>query len=396
MQTKRKALRRSLWASALAILLCIAMLLGTTFAWFTDTVSSTGNTIQAGTLSIQLNGADTAATLFSSANDLWEPGYSQKAAFTVKNTGNLWLKYSLQVVNVQDNDGLAKVLDVYLQNSSATSLEGADFLGTVADLASGLGTASTKDQPLAPGASSDEKVLVIKMKESAGNEYQNKKVTFDINILATQYTAEEDGFGSDQYDADAKYPTVVSNAAELSEAVTKGGEVKLTGEVSFSGTGSTPVLKLATDDTNLDLNGKKVTVTSANGKDGLEVTGKNITIRGGAWEQDKTYGSSYPVVTAKGSGNTLTLSDMVITAEDGGYAVKASSNTTVILRNCTINGDLYVASQGKMEIQNCTINGKICVQNNGTATLDATSTYQGKKTPGDGTIVGGQIVDAGN
>ena len=54
MQTNRNSTRRSLLVSATALILSIAMLVGTTFAWFTDSASTAVNKIQAGTLKIGL------------------------------------------------------------------------------------------------------------------------------------------------------------------------------------------------------------------------------------------------------------------------------------------------------------------------------------------------------
>ena len=50
--TNSKSTKRALVSSALAILMCGAMLIGTTFAWFTDPASTGVNTIQAGNLDI--------------------------------------------------------------------------------------------------------------------------------------------------------------------------------------------------------------------------------------------------------------------------------------------------------------------------------------------------------
>ena len=189
-----KSTRRSLLASALALVACLALLMGATFAWFTDSVSNTGNQIQAGTLDIQLNdGTETA--LFSSDNNfLWEPGRSQMATATVSNAGNLWLKYTLSFDHVQTTGtDITQVLDVYTVDANATSLEGATYLGTMADLMAG-GSFAAKDAVLAPQSSGEESsntfTLVIKMQESAGNEYQSAGVSFDVTIQATQYTHE--------------------------------------------------------------------------------------------------------------------------------------------------------------------------------------------------------------
>ena len=52
--TNRKVTRRALLLSLLAVVMCIVMLVGTTFAWFTDTASTAVNKIQSGNLDVQL------------------------------------------------------------------------------------------------------------------------------------------------------------------------------------------------------------------------------------------------------------------------------------------------------------------------------------------------------
>ena len=49
-----KTTKRALMSSVMAILICIAMLIGTTFAWFTDSASTAVNMILAGTLDVAL------------------------------------------------------------------------------------------------------------------------------------------------------------------------------------------------------------------------------------------------------------------------------------------------------------------------------------------------------
>ena len=50
--TNKKSTKRALLVSAMAMVICFTMLLGTTFAWFTDSASSNGNIIKSGTLNI--------------------------------------------------------------------------------------------------------------------------------------------------------------------------------------------------------------------------------------------------------------------------------------------------------------------------------------------------------
>ena len=213
--------KHALVASVVSMAMCCALLLGTTFAWFTDSVTNTGNKIEAGTLDIQFN--DTDKTLFTSDADfLWEPGRSQMAPVKLSNVGSLWLKYKMSFTNVRttgDAD-ITNVLDVYKvpakENGAEATVEDLtqeNYLGTVKELMAGT---IGQEGILAPNGesgtvenqeidSTDAFTLVIKMQESAGNEYQNTSVTFDIVANATQYTYETDGFGNKDYDANAGY-----------------------------------------------------------------------------------------------------------------------------------------------------------------------------------------------
>ena len=262
-----KRTKKSLLASGLALVACLALLMGATFAWFTDSVSNTGNQIQAGTLDIQLNdGTETA--LFSSDNNfLWEPGRSQMATATVSNAGSLWLKYTMSFDNVQITGGadITQVLDVYTVDANATSLEGAAYLGTMADLMAG-GSFAAKDAVLAPQSSGEESsntfTLVIKMQESAGNEYQGAGVSFDVTIQATQYTHEQDGFGNSDYDAGAYYAdTYVADGTALLDAIANadsGDVIALSADVALNDR-----LVIADKDIVLNLDGHTITFDGA-------------------------------------------------------------------------------------------------------------------------------------
>ena len=101
-QTKTK---KALIMSVLSMVLCIAMLIGMTFAWFTDTASTGVNKIQAGNLKVGFeywNGEKYVdaqnATLFSE-DTRWEPGHTEIVYLKVTNKGNLALKYKLSTIN---------------------------------------------------------------------------------------------------------------------------------------------------------------------------------------------------------------------------------------------------------------------------------------------------------
>jgi len=198
--TNRKSTKRALLGSVMAMVLCLAMLVGATFAWFTDTASTNVNKIQAGNLDVALEmqnadgkwvSAEGKTLDFVKAADakgeaiLWEPGCTYELpALRIRNNGNLALKYKVAITGINGSAKLNTVID-----------------WTIGDVAMGA------EQHLAAGESN---AFTIKghMKESAGNEYMNESIDgIAITVVATQDTLESDSFDKD-YDADAEYPVV--------------------------------------------------------------------------------------------------------------------------------------------------------------------------------------------
>ena len=198
--TNRKSTKRALLGSVMAMVLCLAMLVGATFAWFTDTASTNVNKIQAGNLDVALEmqnadgkwvSAEGKTLDFVKAADakgeaiLWEPGCTYELpALRIRNNGNLALKFKVAITGINGSAKLNTVID-----------------WTIGDVAMGA------EQHLAAGESN---AFTIKghMKESAGNEYMNESIDgIAITVVATQDTLESDSFDKD-YDADAEYPVV--------------------------------------------------------------------------------------------------------------------------------------------------------------------------------------------
>ena len=202
MKTKQST-KHALWASVTAIALCMAMLVGTTFAWFTDTASTAVNKIQSGTLKIGLqmstdgeNWTDANGktlnflrkdreTLVEDADILWEPGCTyQLPQLRVVNKGNLAVKFTFKVSGI---DGSAKLLKALEWNISELPEDGYFHLGAA-------NSATSTSDPIAISAH---------MKEGAGNEYQNETITgIGITVLAVQDTVEYDSNGK-TYDQNA-------------------------------------------------------------------------------------------------------------------------------------------------------------------------------------------------
>ena len=257
-----KKTKKSLLFSGLALMMSALLLVGTTFAWFTDSVTNKGNTIESGTLDVALTpGEDT--PLFNSDNNfVWEPGRSQVNTATVSNEGALWLKYTMSFANVvtKGTADITEVLDVYTVDADAKELTNAEYLGTMKSLMD-TGSFAAKDNVLAPkgyqgddGVSSQSFRLVIKMNENADNKYQNCGVNFDVVVNATQAAKETDGFSNPNYDANAQYEGVVSTSEELQAALNKGGKVVLDSDIVLT----SPVVVPEGVTVSIDLGGKTI------------------------------------------------------------------------------------------------------------------------------------------
>ena len=216
--TKAKSTKRALLASILSMMLCMAMLIGSTFAWFTDSVTSGKNKIVAGNLDIELNYWD--GTQWANAEnvalfdyDKWEPGYMAVQGLQVKNAGNLALKWKAAINSTKELSILGDVIDVYVKSGAdytyakpATREEVTSSwtnAGTLNEFVAGIET--TTYGSLEAGDTADLGLALV-MRTSAGNEYQGVDLGGDITltILATQDTVESDSF-DDQYDKDAQY-----------------------------------------------------------------------------------------------------------------------------------------------------------------------------------------------
>lgn len=225
--------KRALLTSVLALVLSLAMLVGTTFAWFTDTASTGVNRIVSGNLDVGLqywgvgeNGQKTWLTAENSEdlfdeNALWEPGYTQIVYLKVKNDGNLALTYAMQITPVHETvgvnvDGEEFKLSDYIKfgwrtftvdGDGAPVALGREAAQTGVGDGAQLGTTLHRqaEQPLKAGA--EELVaLVAWMPENVGNEanYSTVQPTIELSlkVLATQAAVESDSFDT-TYDEDA-------------------------------------------------------------------------------------------------------------------------------------------------------------------------------------------------
>ena len=382
--TKRKSTKRALLLSALSLLMCVSMLIGSTFAWFTDSVTSAGNKIQAGNLAVDLKlykGGDDWESIKTSNDPIfnysnWEPGYIDAKLLEIVNEGSLALKWKAKITTQESLGILADVIDVYVKpgitKDQFNALGRNDLstwtnAGTVREFVEGIET-STYGTLNPKGTTGDSATLgiALKMREEAGNEYKNQSIgAFDIMILATQCTYEEDCF-DDQYDASASLDFIpVSNANELKIALdNEEKNILLTKDI-------------VADDFQVDydanINGGGYTIYRTNGAALMTADADAPAVYTGV------------MFTVK-AGKTLTLKNVIV---DGGAVWTGEINE--VLQRGTVNAGVtatgaLVSTEANAHI----ILGKGAVlQNN----AGANAVNLGTRTGGKLTVDGGEIIN---
>ena len=325
----KRATKRALLTSVMALVMCVVMLVGTTFAWFTDTASTGVNKIQAGNLDVALeyatewdnNGNVTkwenaegktlqfkkAAGAPANEQVLWEPGCRyQLPELRVVNKGNLALKYIIKVTGIETNrevvpgePNLKDVItwEIKYSDDAVWNAEADTFKAGYS---------------LAPNASN---VVTIKgeMDKNAGNEYQGLSIDgVSVTVYATQMTAEFDSIDN-LYDEDAQYPT---DADALQNALTVGGNIVLAGDADPA------AAIVATKTATINANGKTIANTNE------------------VWKDDT---NSWSLISARENADlTITGNGTFKARENDCYAVDVQDSTaTVTIENGTFIGNIH-------------------------------------------------------
>ena len=355
--TSSKSTKRALLTSALALLMCVAMLIGTTFAWFTDTASTGVNKIQAGNLKMEVTYKNTAGGSFEKVNKetpvfnnnaLWEPGHVEYVVLKVRNAGSLALKYKLGINIASETgstsvDGNAFNLSDYIRfavlDGDQSSL-GRDGLVAAAGNGAALNAGYTAENHLLAGTDNSEKVvtLVVWMPTTVGNEANHMtgktapSINLGINVAATQDTVEKDSFDN-TYDKDAVYPIVAMDT--LQELINNAAEpvsAKLEGNIAGSLT--VPQGKEVT----LDLNGFTLTGGDSHA----------ILNRGTLCIKDSS--GNGKIVASKA--NTSALRNAAVCVIEGGTFTRADGennkwHTVENFGTMTFNGGKVIAEDGQ-------------------------------------------------
>ena len=379
----KKALRGSLFA----LFLCIVLLIGTTFAWFTDTASTGVNKIQSGNLKVGFeywNGEKYVdaknATLFSE-DTLWEPGHTEVVYLKVSNKGNLALKYRLNTIDTfeyqyaQNSNGDAILLSKYLEIGIA---EGKNAeVGTYATREDAAAAAAnnmvsydsyTKENTLLPAEGNNESAdylaFVVRMPETVGNEANSVNgnspwIRFNLALTATQASHESDSFNN-TYDEKVPYPIIGADANKTgtvlyNELQKKNPDILLGGDASrYYGW-------FVNYKTAIDLNGKTLSKTGSQPLFDVEKNG-DLTIKGkGTVDASKASGGATAVTVE--SGGKVTIEDGTFIGKAGNSCIYDAGGTIIIkggLFKCEgpyNNGKYYVLNQNNDTHGTITVKG---------------------------------------
>ena len=314
----KRATKRALLTSVMALVMCVVMLVGTTFAWFTDTASTGVNKIVAGNLDVALemknpdyNSTDSASKEWISAEGktlqfkkaagapaneqvLWEPGCRYELPqLRVVNNGNLALKYKIQITGIQGSAKLNEVIDWTINDAPINLTE----------------------QHLSAGQTGAAFTIKGVMQTTAGNEYQGLSIDgIGITVYATQDNVENDSFGPD-YDKYATYYPVL-DAAGMKDALVNGGNIKVDANVDV-GADALVVAK----NTTIDANGKTLTTTAD------------------IWDESKM---DWSLISARNGANlTITGNGTFKAKENDSFAVDVQDGSIVTIENGTFIGNMH-------------------------------------------------------
>ena len=326
--------KRALLTSTVAFIVCFAMLIGTTFAWFTDTASTAVNKIQAGNLNIGLEMFDDTAQKWVSAENeiltfktadnrtadkiFWEPGCTYALPkLRVVNNGSLAIKYKIQITGIAGDAKLNRVID-WTINDAAIDLTERHLLA----------------------GESDEFILKGHMWETAGNEYMKETIDgIGITVYAAQYAYEKDSF-DEKYDENAPYKIpatyTVSSYDDMKNAFNEGANIILNGYVEGDAT------KTGTED--------RLTITSPTK---MELDGTYYVP--GSLENSSNWAAFYinadTVINAGNGGGVACLNKITGSYLGGPYVAHINNEKATV----TVNGGSYAGGGTTFNVEKGTL-----------------------------------------
>ena len=376
MNNNQKATKRALLTSVMALVMCVVMLVGTTFAWFTDTASTGVNKIVSGNLKVDIIGensdshietlnftkAGTVVGTDAAAAILWEPGCRYLTeGFRIANNGNLALKWKAEINKGGARDG--KVAGSTIAKDGKSLLDVIDFY-VVTKAADGTETAVAIENftgKLAANVGKSETYYIKGvMQTTAGNDYQD--LTLDgitITVYATQDTVENDSFGN-TYDEGATLPeirtvtdaaTIAASVADLANAGNKNVIVSVAQDMN-----NIAGIKTAKGNTlTMDLNGKSVGVSYGQGStntttNGMQLLqGSTVTLKNGTYKANHGNDAYHNIAILIQNYSNLTIENCTLDMSEANDTAGNSKGTSYALStNCgkvVIKGDTNITAR---------------------------------------------------
>lgn len=406
---RKNATRSALVTSVISLLLCVSMLVGATFAWFTDEVRSGTNVIAAGNLDVELEhavlNADGTVKEWKTVNDatdlfngnLWEPGHTEVVYLRLSNLGTLALKYNLGINIASEKGGINVAGEPFklsdhihmgvVENAKPTYASREAAITAAKGGANGIiGAGYTKSGAMAADAADLYLAVVVYMPETVGNEANymtgtaRPEINLGINLFATQLENESDSFGPD-YDKGAPW------AGEVGEVPTE-----VDGVITITSAGE--LAAFAAD------------VNSGNNYEGKVVKlGANIDLNDIAWIP---IGNSTNKFNGTFIGTGYTISNLYVTGTKGvglfGYTWTSAHIEGVTIDGAVVSGNDYVGAilgNGYLSancIKDCTVKNAVIAAT--PYLLDDGVTYDGGAKAGavvgsayNGNITGNKVIN---
>ena len=348
--TKSNSTKKALVFALLSTLLCVSMLIGTTFAWFTDTASTAVNKIVAGNLDIELQMAtewdeNGNVTKWENAEGkilpflvegkipeegteiFWEPGCTYYVPeVRVLNKGNLAVKFEYVPTALGTNDKLFEILEFVAK----TQTDGVEI----------------EPEVLKPGEASPAWSFGYHMSEEAGNEYQNLTASgMCLTVVATQVSYENDSNGN-TYDENATYPDarIVADVAAIADAVADlatAGNKNVVVTVAKDVNGTSGIRTAAGNTFTFDMSGNTVGVVYGQGSshtttNGMQLLkGSKVTLKNGTYKANHGEDESHNIAILIQNYSDLTIEDCTLNMREANDTAGNSKGTSyVISSNC--------------------------------------------------------------
>lgn len=365
MKTKNK--KTALLMSFTSLLICFAMLVGSTFAWFTDTASTGVNKIVAGNLKVGFqywNGekyVDAKDVSLFSEETQWEPGHTEIVYLKVINQGNLALKYRLSTINTfeyqyaKNSKGDQILLSKYLKIGIAEGKNAA--VGTYAKREDAIAAVEnntvaydsyTKENTLLPATgdneSADYLAFVVYMPTTVGNEanwdpnvtgsYGAPWIRFNLALNATQASYKKDSF-DEKYDENVPYPVAGVGADGAGNAIYDELE-KQNPYILLGADASRSFGWFVRYATTMNLNGH--TMNTTGNQSVIDVTANGDLVITGNGTIDASDGIESVTAVTVDHGGKLTIENGTFIGKAGNTCIY-NAGGTVVIKGGTFQGD---------------------------------------------------------